>query len=104
MDVLAASKLMPAALQRASRVLFVANTFGEGEPPDGASSFARMLDDELPLTGTSFGVLGLGDRLCDAYCEFGQRIEEWLSRNGARPLFSTNRRRQCRPGSACAVA
>lgn len=75
------------ALLRASRVLFVVSTTGEGDAPDSAAKFCR---DVLPAPGTleglEYGLLALGDRSYSQYCAFGYLLDSWLKSQGARPL------------------
>lgn len=80
--------LQPAQLATAKRALFITSTFGDGEAPDAARAFARRLRDAAPdLRGLRHAVLALGDRSYDAFCEFGQQLDQWLHHHGARPLF-----------------
>lgn len=76
-------------LESAKKILFLVSTFGEGEAPDSARGFARkLLKSSLPLTQLQFGVLALGDKRYADYCSFAIQIEQWLSTNGATPLFA----------------
>lgn len=90
----AAARLLPlaqldaATLAAAGRVLFVASTTGEGDPPDGAIAFvSEVMDRELPLDGVRYGLLALGDSEYVNYCGFGRQLDAWLRRCGAAPLF-----------------
>ncbi|WP_421988838.1 PepSY domain-containing protein [Roseococcus sp.] len=77
-------------LVAAGRVLFVASTFGEGEPPDAARAFARgMAAQDRALEGVEYGMLSLGDRSYARFCGFGRALEAALGRRGATPLFAT---------------
>lgn len=77
-----------AALAKTSRLLIVASTFGEGEPPDALRGFARrVLGAPAALQGLRYGLLALGDRSYEHYCGFGHQIEHWLRQGGATPLF-----------------
>jgi len=70
------------------RVLLVASTTGEGDPPDQALPFvAREMSREPDLSGVRYAVLALGDRGYARFCAFGHRLEQWLQHCGARPLF-----------------
>ena len=76
------------ALAGAGRILFVASTTGEGDAPDPAAAFVReVLDAPADLRGLHYGVLALGDRDYRNYCGFGHRLNNWLRRSGAEPLF-----------------
>jgi sulfite reductase (NADPH) flavoprotein alpha-component len=75
-------------LVKARRVLFVVSTTGEGDPPDPAITFVnRVMTQSLPLASLQYAVLALGDRQYDQFCAFGHRLDDWLRRQGARPLF-----------------
>lgn len=70
------------------RALFVVSTYGEGDPPDNASAFARrVMSDSGALSQLSYAVLALGDRAYANFCGFGRSLDQWLSRQGAQPLF-----------------
>lgn len=81
--------LDPMALAGFDRALFVVSTFGDGQAPDNARTFARWLtrDGVTALRGMAFGVLALGDRHYPDFCGFGRSLDEWLKRHGAKPLF-----------------
>ena len=75
-------------LQRAGRVLFVASTTGDGEPPDMALAFSRQaMQQPAQLDGLRYGLLALGDSDYEDYCGFGRQLQRWLQANGAQPLF-----------------
>jgi sulfite reductase (NADPH) flavoprotein alpha-component len=78
-----------AALAACDRALFVVSTTGEGDPPDQALTFVRdaMARDDIALPALRYGVLALGDREYAHYCGFGHRLDQWLRRAGATPLF-----------------
>jgi sulfite reductase (NADPH) flavoprotein alpha-component len=72
----------------AQRILFVAATYGEGEPPDAARGFAaRAMARPGDLAGKCYAVLALGDREYADFCAFGHRIDAWAHDSGARRLF-----------------
>lgn len=71
------------------RALFVASTYGEGEPPDNALAFARRYlggSSTLDLSHLEFSVLALGDRAYSRFCAFGRQLYQWLEQKGARPV------------------
>ena len=96
-----AVQLVPAAtlnlelLRRHAYVLWIASTFGEGQPPDAARRFARLLRQaaeqktDKPLAGQRFGLLALGDRQYAQFCGFGLALSAQLQQLGAQPLFPT---------------
>jgi sulfite reductase (NADPH) flavoprotein alpha-component len=80
--------LGPAELKAAGRVLIVAATTGEGDPPDGVSRFVRqVMAAPADLTGLSYGLLALGDRTYNEFCGFARALDGWLKRSGAEALF-----------------
>lgn len=77
-------------LQHSAPLLFVVATTGDGEPPDAAARFVRLvMSRQLDLGGASYGVLALGDRHYADFCAFGRRLDRWLETGGARRLFPT---------------
>jgi len=90
--VAALGQLNLAALRGYPRLLVVASTYGEGDPPDNAAAFA---DNLMALDGAgaplldslSYAVLALGDSSYRHFCGFGRRLDAWLRGRGATPLF-----------------
>lgn len=81
-------RLDAATLACCGRALFVASTTGEGDPPDHALGFVRRaMPLSVPLSSLRYAVLALGDREYDHFCAFGHRLDDWLRRHGAQPLF-----------------
>lgn len=75
-------------LAAAKRLLFIVSTTGEGDAPDSALAFMRdVMSEKIDLSGSSYGLLSLGDRSYANFCGFGRALEFWLRRHGARPLF-----------------
>ncbi|NMK50528.1 sulfite reductase subunit alpha [Achromobacter sp. Bel] len=92
--VAALDQLDLARLATYRRVLFVASTYGEGDPPDAAAAFAGQMQasptstDAAPaLAGMQYAVLALGDSEYAQFCGFGHRLDDWLHAQGATPLF-----------------
>lgn len=80
--------LRPQDLVAAQQVLFVVSTFGEGEAPDSARPFAKLMQaGPAALTGITYGVLALGERSYAHFCGFGRDLDAWLHTSGATPLF-----------------
>ena len=72
----------------ADRMLFVASTTGDGEPPDDALNFSnQVMRKAAVLTQLRYGLLALGDRDYEDFCGFGRQLREWLRASGAQPLF-----------------
>ncbi|HEY4559765.1 MAG TPA: sulfite reductase flavoprotein subunit alpha [Lysobacter sp.] len=77
-----------ATLPRVRRLLLIASTTGEGDPPDHALRFVRdSMSRDAALAGVDYGVLALGDRNYAHFCEFGRQLDQWLHRSGAHALF-----------------
>ena len=76
---------------QATQVLFVASTYGTGEAPDLASSFARkIMSQKLDLSHIEFAVLALGStEYSETFCSFGHALYTWMQTNGAKALFNT---------------
>ncbi|WP_295857605.1 sulfite reductase flavoprotein subunit alpha [uncultured Xylophilus sp.] len=83
------SRLDAEQLRHVRQVLFVASTFGDGDPPDAARRFARDLAQATAgaLPQLRYGLLALGDRQYAAFCGFGHALAHQLQRLGAQPLF-----------------
>jgi sulfite reductase (NADPH) flavoprotein alpha-component len=82
------SELYAEDLQRAERVLFLVSTYGEGDAPDAAATFAgRLMTQGLPLPRLHYAVLALGDSAYTHYCGFGRALDRWLQAQGAQSLF-----------------
>ncbi|TWB51440.1 sulfite reductase (NADPH) flavoprotein alpha-component [Nitrospirillum viridazoti] len=85
-EVVPLAKLDPRTLR--GRLLVVASTYGEGEPPDDARAFARKrMAAPADLVGVAFAVLALGDRQYETFCGFGRSVDRWLGDSGATRLF-----------------
>ncbi len=83
------AELDPATLQTASRLVIIAATWGEGEPPGRAARvYAELMLDGAPrLDGLEYGVLALGDTAYAEFCAVGKRIDERLAELGAKRVI-----------------
>jgi len=77
-------------LRNAERILFLTSTYGEGDAPDAAASFAQRLMTRtgLQLQQLHYAVLALGDSAYASFCGFGRALDSWLQVQGAQPLFA----------------
>lgn len=84
-------QLTESDLQQHEQILFVISTYGTGEAPDLASSFAKkLLKTQLELKHLRYAVLALGSKeYPDTYCSFGHTVDAWLKNNGAEAYFDT---------------
>jgi sulfite reductase (NADPH) flavoprotein alpha-component len=75
-----------ATLAKAKRLIVIAATWGEGEPPARAArAYAELMGEGAPkLEGVEFGVLALGDSAYADFCTIGQKIDARLEALGAK--------------------
>lgn len=88
--LLALGQLTAADLAGATRALFIASSYGEGDPPDAAAPFTRRVMAAAPapaLQGLRYATLALGDRAYARFCGFGRQLDAWLQQQGAQALF-----------------
>ena len=76
------------ALTTAKRLVFIAATWGEGEPPARAiRAYNELMGDGAPrLEGIEFGVLALGDTAYAEFCAIGKKIDERLAALGGKRI------------------
>lgn len=75
-----------ASLSSAKRLVWIAATWGEGEPPARAVRiFNELMGEGAPrLDGVEFGVLALGDTAYAEFCAIGKKLDERLAALGAK--------------------
>ncbi len=74
------------ALTSAKRLVVIAATWGEGEPPARAvRTYNELMGEGAPrLDGVEFGVLALGDTAYAEFCVIGKKIDERLAALGGK--------------------
>jgi sulfite reductase (NADPH) flavoprotein alpha-component len=75
-----------AQLGAAKRLVFIAATWGEGDPPARAvRAYGELMGEGAPrLDGVEFGVLALGDTAYVEFCAIGKKIDERLAALGGK--------------------
>ncbi len=78
-----------ASLPKAGKIVAIAATWGEGEPPARAvRAYGELMSDGAPrLEGVEFGVLALGDTSYAEFCAIGKALDARLEALGAKRLF-----------------
>ncbi len=78
-----------AELASARRLIVVAATWGEGEPPGrSARAYNELMGESAPrLEGIEFGVLALGDTAYAEFCAAGRKIDERLAALGGKRVI-----------------
>jgi sulfite reductase (NADPH) flavoprotein alpha-component len=75
-----------AALPASRRLVVIAATWGEGEPPARAAhAYAALMSEDAPrLDGVEFAVLALGDTAYAEFCAVGKAIDARLAALGGK--------------------
>src|SRR6185436_94402 len=73
-----------ASLAGVKKLIVIAATWGEGEPPARAiRAYKELMSDAAPrLDGVAFGVLALGDTAYAEFCAIGKALDERLAALG----------------------
>src|SRR5207253_4343760 len=77
-----------AALAKVRRLVVIAATWGEGDPPArAAAAYAELMSDSAPrLDGVEYGVLALGDTAYVEFCAIGKALDERLAALGGKRI------------------
>jgi len=75
-----------ASLASVKKLIVIAATWGEGEPPARAiRAYKELMNDAAPrLDGVEFGVLALGDTAYVEFCAIGKALDERFEALGAK--------------------
>ncbi|MGE8559578.1 MAG: sulfite reductase subunit alpha [Acinetobacter sp.] len=76
-------------LLAANKVLWFVSTYGEGDAPDTARLTIKNIfsDSSLNLSHQSYAILALGDKRYTHFCQFGQRLNQYLQQHRAISSF-----------------
>lgn len=78
------SESNPADLASLSNLMVIVSTWGDGEPPETATTFYNdLMATEISLTGIRFSVCALGDTSYEKFCQTGKDIDSKLLALGA---------------------
>ncbi len=77
-------------LASARRLVVIASTWGEGEPPGRAArAYAELMGERAPrLDGVEYGVLALGDTAYAQFCATGRALDERLEALGGKRMVA----------------
>jgi sulfite reductase (NADPH) flavoprotein alpha-component len=83
------SDVSVASLEKVSHLLVVVSTWGDGEPPETATSFYKeFMAADLKLAATKFSVCALGDTSYEKFCQTGKDVDARLEALGAMRVFA----------------
>ncbi|MEX1115756.1 MAG: assimilatory sulfite reductase (NADPH) flavoprotein subunit [Akkermansiaceae bacterium] len=78
------SEISPADLAKAANLLVIVSTWGDGEPPETATSFCKdFMTTELALSGVRFSICALGDTSYEKFCQTGKDLDARFEALGA---------------------
>jgi sulfite reductase (NADPH) flavoprotein alpha-component len=76
--------LSPADLAKMENLLIIVSTWGDGEPPEGATAFHKaFMSETLSLGKLRYSVCALGDTSYEKFCQTGKDFDSRLETFGA---------------------
>jgi sulfite reductase (NADPH) flavoprotein alpha-component len=83
------SDLAAADLAKATNLLVIVSTWGDGEPPETAVAFYKeLMTGDLSLAGVRYSVCALGDTAYEKFCQIGKDVDARLEVLGATRVFA----------------
>ncbi len=74
----------PGDLAKASNLLVIVSTWGDGDPPETATTFYKdFMSTDVKLGGVKYSVCALGDTSYERFCQTGKDIDTRLDGLGA---------------------
>ena len=82
------SEITPADLAKAENLLVIVSTWGEGDPPESATSFYKeiMHGVAVDLKKVSYSVCALGDTSYERFCQIGKDLDARLETLGGKRI------------------
>lgn len=81
------SDASPADLAKINNLLVIVSTWGDGDPPEGATAFHKeFMGASLSLKDVSFSVCALGDTSYEKFCQTGKDFDARLEALGAKRI------------------
>lgn len=81
------AEISPADLAKVENLLVIVSTWGDGDPPETASSFYKaFLTEDVALSKTRFSVCALGDTAYEKFCHVGKAFDARLEALGAKRI------------------
>lgn len=78
------SEISAADLSKATNLLVIVSTWGDGEPPETAVGFYKeFMAADLDLGSVRFSVCSLGDTAYEKFCQIGKDVDARLEKLGA---------------------
>jgi sulfite reductase (NADPH) flavoprotein alpha-component len=79
--------IQPADLAKVENLLVIISTWGDGEPPETATSFYKaFMSETLSLPKLRFSVCSLGDTSYEKFCQMGKDFDARLESFGAQRI------------------